>query len=295
MPQPTLSRHLRELEDRAGTTLLLRDTHRMSLTEAGHRLLADARVLLSLADEATNRLRQDRAELRGHLRVFATIDLGQTAVSRVVARFLHEHPGVTAELKYSNRPVQMIEHGHDAGVVAGEVTDENVVARRIATLERMVVASPGYLGGASAREPDDLPAHRWLGLSQTQFGGPVDSVTLLGPRGAQRRVPIRPILVAEGVTGLREAVREGLGLCVLPLWLVGDDLASGTLVRVLSDWRANPIPLSVIHLPQRTPSARVQAFLDFAATQMLAEIESPSGAHAPAKAQVAGRPRRSRT
>src|SRR5262245_27961533 len=98
LPQPTLSRHLRTLEDRAGTTLLLRDTHRMRLTDAGHRLLADARALLTIADEAGERLHGDRVELRGHLRLFATVDLGQSAVSRLVARFLLAHPGMTAEL-----------------------------------------------------------------------------------------------------------------------------------------------------------------------------------------------------
>src|SRR5436190_546908 len=147
VPQPTLSRHLRTLEDHAGTTLLLRDTHRMRLTEAGHRLLADARAVLSLADDATDRLRGEQADLRGHLRLFSTIDLGQTAISRVVARFLLQHPGVSAELVYSNRPVQMIEEGHDAGIVVGNVTDENVVARKIASLERVLVSSKRYMSG----------------------------------------------------------------------------------------------------------------------------------------------------
>src|SRR5258706_12973048 len=101
LPQPTLSRHLRTLEDRAGTALLLRDTHRMRLTEAGHRLIEDARAMIALADEATDRLRDDRAELHGHLRLFATVDLGQSAITRTLARFLLAHPGVKAELGYS--------------------------------------------------------------------------------------------------------------------------------------------------------------------------------------------------
>lgn len=69
MSQPTLSRHLRTLEEKAEAPLLLRDTHRMSLTEAGHHLLADARALLSMAEEAADRLREEQAELRGHLRL----------------------------------------------------------------------------------------------------------------------------------------------------------------------------------------------------------------------------------
>src|SRR5262245_3812846 len=74
IPKPSLSRHLRILEQQAGAPLLRRDTHRMNLTEAGARMLEDARALLALAEEATERISEDQTKLRGHLRVFATID-----------------------------------------------------------------------------------------------------------------------------------------------------------------------------------------------------------------------------
>src|SRR3954468_10321381 len=129
IPQPTLSRYLRTLEDRSGTALLRRDTHRMSLTEAGHRLLADAQTMLALADEAAQRLVQDQAVLRGHLRLFATIDFGQSTVTRLIARFMRANPGVTTELGYTNRPLHMIQEGYDAGVIVGDITDDSVIAR----------------------------------------------------------------------------------------------------------------------------------------------------------------------
>src|SRR5437879_4382468 len=98
--QPTLSRNLRALEERCGAALLRRDTHRMSLTETGHRLLADARAMLALAEDSEQRLRDEQTVLRGHLRLFATIDFGQSTVTRLIARFLQANPGVTAELGY---------------------------------------------------------------------------------------------------------------------------------------------------------------------------------------------------
>ena len=293
LPQPTLSRHLRTLEDRAGTTLLLRDTHRMRLTEAGHRFLADARAMLTLADEASDHLRDDRIALRGHLRLFATVDLGQSAITRIVARFLLAHPGATAELGYSNRPVQMIEDGYDAGVVVGDISDERVVARKIGTIHRCVVASPEHLASApKVKEPSDLKTRRWLSLSQKQFGGAHDSVTLLGPRKTTQTLRIAPVLIAEGVTSLREAVREGLGVSVLPLWLIHGDLASGRLVRVLPEWIAPPLALSVIHLAQRALPARVRGFLEFATTHMAAELEPPASNREDASARRRVRERR---
>src|SRR5678815_5423566 len=74
IPQPTVSRYLRQLEEKSGGPLLRRDTHRMSLTEAGHRMLADARTMLALAEEAHRRLYEGQTTLSGHLRLFATID-----------------------------------------------------------------------------------------------------------------------------------------------------------------------------------------------------------------------------
>src|ERR1700740_1635673 len=115
-PQPTLSRHLRLLEEHCGTALLRRDTHRMSLTQTGQRLLADAQTILGYAEAATLRLREDQTTLRGHLRLFATIDLGQSIGTRLVSSFLRSHPKVTAEISLSNRPLHMIQEGCDVGI-----------------------------------------------------------------------------------------------------------------------------------------------------------------------------------
>src|ERR1700744_307527 len=94
--QPSLSRQLRTLEDLCGTALLRRDTHQISLTETGQRLLADAKALLAQAGEADRRLHENRLTLSGHLRLFATGDLGQWVVTRIVSQFLQENPKVTA-------------------------------------------------------------------------------------------------------------------------------------------------------------------------------------------------------
>lgn len=270
IPQPTLSRHLRTLEARAGVRLLHRDTHHLHPTEAGARLLDSARGLLDLATDATDRLHTSHVTLQGHLRLFATIDLGQTAVTQLIAGFLRAHPKVTAELGYTNRPVQMIEDGYDAGIVAGRVTDERLIARPIASVRRMLVAAPALVERhrRAPREPGELKTWPWARLSSRQFGGAATTVTLLSPTGAARTLRIAPILTSEGVTSLRCAVRAGLALAVLPEWLIHDDLAAGVLVRVLPKWTARPIPLSMISVADRQRPARVQAFLAYAEAEL---------------------------
>lgn len=274
IPQPTLSRYLRTLEESSGAALLRRDTHRMSLTEAGHRLLADARMLLSLADEAEQRLRDDQTVLRGHLRLFATIDFGQSTVTRLITRFLQANPGVTAELGYTNRRHYMIEEGYDAGVVVGSITDDSVVARPAGKVVRYLVAAPRLVESRPAvKEPSDLQSWPWVSLSGTQFGGP-DKVALTSPKRGEETLHIAPVLVSEGVTSMREAVRAGLGMAVLPDWLAREDLVSGRLVRVLPLWNAKELPVHVIYQGQRLLPARVRAFVDCAVTYMTTEMHA---------------------
>lgn len=272
IPQPTLSRHLRQLEEQANAPLLRRDTHRMSLTETGHRLLADARSLLALAEDAGQRLHEGQTTLSGHLRLFATIDSGQFPVTRLISSFLQINPKVTAELALTNRPLHMIQEGSDAGIVAGEITDDTVVARLTHRQLRYLVASPALIQSRpKVREPADLKSWPWLALSGFQFGGSKET-KLVSTKGDEHTLPISPVFISEGVTSLREATRAGLGICVLPDFLAREDLMSGRLVRVLPQWRAPEIALHVVYPGHRMIPVRVRVFIDFAVAYMTKEM-----------------------
>jgi len=267
LTQSTLSRQLQSLEDQCGSVLLRRDTHRMHLTDTGHRLLADARALLALAEEAEQRLRNEQTAIEGNIRIFATIDFGQSVVSRMIASFMQAHPAVTTQLAYSNRPLHMIEEGCDAGVIVGNLTDETVVARSAGQIRRYPVAAPSFLGERkSPRLPTDIQPWPWLTLSNPQFGVS-NSVDLYSAQGEQR-LEINPVMISEGVTSLREAIFMGLGITVLPEWLVEDDLFSGRLVRVLPKWQARELPVHVVYPAQRRLPLRVRMFIDFASDYM---------------------------
>ena len=274
IPQPTLSRYLRSLEEEAGAALLRRDTHRMSLTETGHRLLADARAMLALAEDAEHRLLEGQMTLSGHLRLFATIDSGQFPVTRLVSSFLQTNPKVTAELSYSNRPLQVIQEGCDVGIVAGEITDDTVVARLANKQLRYLVASPALIKSRPAvKEPADLKSWPWLSVSGIQFGGSKE-VALYSSKNIEHKLAISPVFISEGITSLREAARVGLGICVLPDFLVREDIQSGRLVRVLPPWRGKVIPVHVVYPGHRLLPVRVRAFIDFAVAYLEKELRS---------------------
>ena len=262
--QPTLSRQLRTLEELCGTALLRRDTHRMSVTETGQRLLADAKAILAHAEEADRRLREDHTTLSGHLRLFATVDLGQWVVTPLVSQFLRSNPKVTATLAMNNRPLQMIQEGCDGGILPGKITDESVIARPAGAMTLHLAASSALVKSRPAvKELADLKSWPWISVAGSQFWS-AREITLFGRDGAEQTLRIAPVLIAEGVTSVREAVRDGLGVAVLPDWLVKAELDSGALAQVLPKWKARDVPIHVVYAGQRVLPTRVSAFIDFA-------------------------------
>jgi len=276
IPQPTLSRHLRTLEERAATTLIRRDTHGMNLTRQGRRFLEDARDILTRAEEAEQRLRDDQTNLGGHLQVFATIDCGQAVVTRLISAFLQLHPKVTISLGLTNRPLHLIQEGCDVGILPGKITDENVIARPAGMITLSLAAAPSFLEGRrKPKSPTDLASWPWIALAGHQFWSSRE-IKLISSDGGEQMLPISPILVSEGVTSTMEAARSGLGVTVLPDWLMREDLAAGRLVRILPKWRTRDLPIHVVYANHRILPARVSAFIDFAVDYMKEELK-PSG------------------
>ena len=274
IPQPTLSRYLRVLEEHSGSALLRRDTHAMSLTPTGQRLLKDAQTMLAHAEEATQRLHEDQTTLSGHLRLFATMDLGQSIVTRLVSSFLRINPKVTAELALTNRPLHMIQEGCDVGILPGKITDESVVARPAGKITVHLAASPSLVKSRPAvKEPADLKSWPWIALAGVQFRS-AKEIKLFARNGTEQTLRVSPVLISEGVASIREAVRAGLGVAVLPDWLIREDLLSRRLVRVLPQWNAKDLPVHVVYAGDLLLPTRVRAFIDFAVSYMTKELGS---------------------
>lgn len=258
--QPTVSRQIQALERAIKMPLIQRDTHAMSLTEAGRVLLPDARRLLVTAERARQKLLAERNTLQGHLRIVSVVDIGQWIVSRTLASFQSLHPQITAELHLINRPLKFIEEGFDCGFLVGEPLDKSLVMRRIAALPRVLAAAPALLERyGPPTEAAELPQLPWIGLVQPHFD--LRSRLVLG---AGREVAVRPALLLDTVTAQREAVLAGAGFSLLPLWLVDEDLASGRLVRLLPGVEMPSIDLFAGYAAGRHITGRLRAFLDFA-------------------------------
>jgi DNA-binding transcriptional LysR family regulator len=165
----------------------------------------------------------------------------------------------------------MLREGCDIGILPGKITDESVVARPAGTIVLHLAAAPSLVKKHPvAKEPADLKSWPWISMSGYQFWSSKE-VTLVTRDGVEQTLPISPILISEGLTSVREATRTGLGIAILPDWLIDEDLRSKQLVRVLPRWKMTR-PLHVVYAGQRLLPARVSAFIDFAVAYMTKKL-----------------------
>jgi DNA-binding transcriptional LysR family regulator len=260
---PAVTRTLAALESRVGARLVERTTRRLAVTDAGRRLADEARTVLAAYAAAI--AREEAGPLRGAVRVSAPLVFGRRHVAPLVARFLDLHPGVAAELVLNDRNLDLVDEGLDVALRIGALADSSLVARRVGEVRRVLVAAPAYLDRVGApAEPSDLADHEVI-FSSTQ-GGPVEW------RFETRRGPVtvrlRPRLMINAIEPAVAAAVAGRGLTRVFSYQVAEELADGSLVRLLAGFEPAPIPVQLVTATARLMPARVRAFLDFAAAEL---------------------------
>jgi DNA-binding transcriptional LysR family regulator len=262
----SVSRQIADLEDELGARLFHRTTRRLSLTEAGQVFYARAGKILVDLEEAKLAVAQPGGAPSGVLRLTVPGSLGRLHLVPAIADFQQGHPAVKVGLVVTDRLVDLVEEGFDLAIRVGRQRDSSLVARRIGTSRRLVCAAPSYLAKVGApQEPADLVRHDCLtfrshpGASFWRFRGP----------DGGREVRASGALFANDGEALVSAAVAGLGLVLVPEWLVGPDLRAGRLQEVLTDYRASPdaTPLYALYPHRRHLPAKVRAFVDFLAAR----------------------------
>lgn len=257
---PAVSRQLRALETELGTSLIARSTRRLSLTDKGREWYAHCIRVLRDVDAAKESMRET-AEVRGSVVVSSSLTFGMSFVIPRLTTLRARHPELNVEVRLEDRVVDLIGESVDLALRAGPPPpDSNAyVAHRIATMRRVVVASPRWLRKhGSVREPEQLAAKECL--LQVALGGERVPWTL--QRGAEERtVNVEGHLRTNTPAALRALALDGLGAALLPEWLIEDDLKANRLRRVLPDWASAPIPAWAIHRTELRGSPRIAALL----------------------------------
>ena len=267
--QSGVSKQVAALERQLGAQLLSRTTRSLALTEAGERYFVQARRLVAEIAEAESELRQGEQQLNGWLRVAASVGYGRLKLLPLVKTFLAAHPNVKIDLKLNDGFIDLVEAGIDVAIRIGELADSSLVASRIGTTKRVLIASRTYLnslpkGLEVPREPQDLLQHNCIVYSElatqnawTFTAGPHASAD----NGSQVTILSQGNLQTNSSEVIRASVLSGMGIGYSPTWLFEDVMASGDLQILLPDWPTPALPIHLVSPPQRRQSAKVQAFV----------------------------------
>jgi DNA-binding transcriptional LysR family regulator len=255
----TVSGQIADLEERLGVRLVHRTTRHVTLTEAGEAYRASLDGLLEQAERGSSVVSSFKDEVSGTLRIAAPLDAESWLLGPAIQRFRRDHPELVIDLEFSHSVVDLVEHGFDLAIRGAHALVPNWIVRKIKSVEVFVAASPAYLATrVPPQQPRDIAGLDCLHYSGLSFG----NVWQLIRDGVSESVPIRPALLSNAGSTLRQWALAGHGLALLPDFYIGEDIAAGRLVRVLPEWSAPGFDLNMVYPDNKHISRKVKLFVD---------------------------------
>ncbi|UYB52947.1 LysR substrate-binding domain-containing protein [Xanthomonas sp. AM6] len=249
-----VSRRLLRLEEELGIQLLARTTRGAAVTEAGATFREHAARICAEMDVARETI-VPAGDLRGRLRIAAPLTFGPTHLAPVLAELARRHPALQVHACYSDRYIDLVAEGFDCAIRLGYLPDSSLIARRVAPMHGSLVATPDYLREHGEPDtPEALLAHEAL-MQGTEAWRLTDGdrMITLHPRGRFK---------ADNGAALAAAALAGLGIAALPDFLIADHIASGALVRVLSNYPLPVAGLYVVRPPAAHPARKIRVLTD---------------------------------
>jgi len=260
LSQPSVSRIVGTLEARLDTTLLLRTTRSISLTEAGALYLERARYLLAEMEEAEQATRGVDS-LHGVIRLAMPVLYGSRAVIPALATFLARHPDLRVEMIMSDARQNLIMDGVDVAIRlgVGPLDDSTFGARRLGMVERLVVAAPAYLSAHGVpANPAELARHGCI-VQHGLFGRESWRFT---HNGTVTSVDVHATLWIDSASGVLAAAVAGMGIALATRVMAGEELHTGHLIQLLEPYRLDPAEVYAVFPAGPKPSAKVRAIVD---------------------------------
>jgi DNA-binding transcriptional LysR family regulator len=264
----TVSRYVTSLEDDLGAALFNRSTRHNHLTEAGKIFYDRATTILTELDEARNEAISLNAQPQGLLRINIPGAFGRLHVMPHMKDFLSENPNIRLDATLTDATVDLIDSGADVAIRIGALGDSSLIAKRLAPHHRIAVASQSYFEGRPAiRNPQDLRDHECLAFA-LQPAGAWYFREPGAPAGDAREIPISGHLRANDSETLRDCALAGLGIALLPTWLVSEDVLSGRLIPIFPEleWLIAAGPeraIWAIYPPKKIVAPKVKSFISF--------------------------------
>ena len=255
-----VSKHVSALEQRLGVRLLNRTTRRVSPTEIGLTYYDRARRVLTDAAAADELVTAMQSTPRGVLNISAPLTFGLMHLKDAVNAFLHAYPDVSVNLSLDDQVIDVVADGYDLAIRVGVLLDSSLMSRKLGETQVLMVASPAYLEKHGTPERvGDLSEHKLLHYSMNTHG---NVWRLQGKNGEERHIRVGGQLAANNGEMLMEAAKSGLGIGLLPDFIVGPALASGDLVSILDDQPQSEIGIFAVYPPGRYMQPKTRAFID---------------------------------
>jgi DNA-binding transcriptional LysR family regulator len=260
----SVSRRVSELEDMLGVRLLQRTTRKLSLTEAGETYYERSREIVRAVEEANLAVTEKRAGPSGVLRVTVPASIARLHLVAAAAAFQSQYPAVRVVMSVTDRMVDMVGEGMDVAIRVGQLEDSILMARKVGEARRLVCASPAYLKRAGEpAHPAELSDHACVTFRRH----PGSNLWRFRRGGEKIEVRATGAFFADDGEALVAAACAGLGLALLPEWLLGPDISRGRLFEVLKDYTADPAVTSLyaVYAPGPYIAPKIRAFVDFLA------------------------------
>lgn len=259
---PAVVRSLSALENMLGVRLFNRSTRRIALTEEGHQYLQDCRAIVDAVDEAEANLANKLEEPSGLLTITASVALGEIMVTPIITQLVQHHPKVRCNLLLLDRVVNLLEEEIDIGVRVGELQDSNLIAQKIGSLRRVLVATPAYLKKYTAhfgeiKHPRDLLQGNCIG-----FNAASGNWWSFFENGKQFTVPVAGNLEFNNINAALKACLSDVGFGIFILQQVASDIAEGKLILLLEDFELPPRPIHLIYPHGRLLPSRTKLFIE---------------------------------
>ncbi|ALA18358.1 MULTISPECIES: LysR family transcriptional regulator [unclassified Chelatococcus] len=253
------TKHVQMLEEWLGARLLNRTTRRVNLTEAGAEFYARCVPILEEVNDLRHGVSSIQDQAKGTLRINAPMTFGVTYLMPVIDSFLRDHPEVQVDLTLNEMIVDIIEEGVDLAIRIGRLKDSSLIARRLAPCRFALCAAPAYLAANEAPgRPADLAQHACLDYAYRQSQS---NWTFQGPEG-EESVRVQPRIIVNNSLMLREAALRGLGVILSPTFVVGPEIASGTLVPLMPDYTPTEAGIYAVYPQARYLPLKVRLFVD---------------------------------
>lgn len=258
VPVATITRRIQALEESLEIRLLNRHARKLSLTESGQKFYDECGPVLQALIRTSEQISDECKGAAGKLKIAAPANLTKMMLQPILNQFMFQYPEINIELFMSSQPELLDPTEWDLIFRIGPQRDSNLIARKIGSLEDILVASPSYLAAApELKHANDLHHHSLL------KGRPLLKWVLNNQQGETVTINDAARFEASELNVVRHACADSLGITLMPNIMIHNYIEDGRLVRVLDDWSANPRAVYLIYNHKAHQPEKVRLFIDF--------------------------------